>query len=569
MAETDDYFSTPEAASRLDLIRHLIENSELVPLVRGPSGSGKTLLASRLQALAPENWMVCHFSADSMMQPERLLAHIARCSGLSDAPGNVLNRLVERFEVLRSRGQVPVLLVDDVQSLPPTSLITLLRLYERQVGGAPLVSLVLFANEQIDMLLSTPQLQIMSPQAIQAIDLPPLTREEASRFMDFLLRSEGLPDSLRLDESKLTRIFRETQGIPGVLAAAILNAVGEEHESPAAPNRRLSPPVLFGGISTLVVLGLLLIFQGPINRLFQPEAPAPVAKTPPVDGKQTRESQQRQPVANKPDAPPGEAPMRVERPSVAAQKSVQPPVLPSEPTVAQVPQAKLAEASTPASPPQSEPAVVKGGETVPVPSVLPAGSGVKEQPPAAVSAGETQPQQKKAQAVTSSVPPQVVAGTAETKPQKLALEAPETVEKAAPAAAEKPVAEAPKTAVPAKVAQMSPPTAEPVKTEQKAETKPVDGHMRSREWLLSQAPDQYTIQLLAVENIESIQAYIKHHALAEDAFSLQITRNGKTWYPLLWRVFPNKSAATEAIKQLPEEIRKSGAWVRSFASLQK
>ena len=130
MAETDDYFSTPEAASRLDLIRHLIENSELVPLVRGPSGSGKTLLASRLQALAPENWMVCHFSADSMMQPERLLAHIARCSGLSDAQGNILNRLVERFEVLRNRGQVPVLLVDDVQSLPPTSLITLLRLYD-------------------------------------------------------------------------------------------------------------------------------------------------------------------------------------------------------------------------------------------------------------------------------------------------------------------------------------------------------------------------------------------------------------------------------------------------------
>jgi septal ring-binding cell division protein DamX len=72
-----------------------------------------------------------------------------------------------------------------------------------------------------------------------------------------------------------------------------------------------------------------------------------------------------------------------------------------------------------------------------------------------------------------------------------------------------------------------------------------------------------------VENLESIQAYIKHHALASEAFTLQITRKGKPWYPLLWRVFPNKAAATAAISQLPPEVRKSGAWARSFASLQK
>ena len=81
------------------------------------------------------------------MQPERLLTQIARCYGLPDAKDENLQRLEERFKMLRNRGTVPVLLIDDAQELPPTSLITLLRLYERQAGGAPLVSLVLFAND--------------------------------------------------------------------------------------------------------------------------------------------------------------------------------------------------------------------------------------------------------------------------------------------------------------------------------------------------------------------------------------------------------------------------------------
>ena len=52
MSDKEDIFSTPESEARLDLIKHLIENSELVPLVRGLPGIGKSLLASRLQALS-------------------------------------------------------------------------------------------------------------------------------------------------------------------------------------------------------------------------------------------------------------------------------------------------------------------------------------------------------------------------------------------------------------------------------------------------------------------------------------------------------------------------------------
>jgi DamX protein len=568
LAESDDYFSTPEAASRLDLIRHLIENSELVPLVRGPSGIGKTVLASRVQALAPENWMVCHFSADSMMQPERLLAHIARCSGLPDASGDNLARLIERFELLRTRGYVPVLLVDDVQALPPTSLITLLRLYERQVSGAPLVSLVLFANEEIDMLLSTPQLQIMSPQAIQAIDLPPLTRAEANSFMRFLLHAEGLSERLSLDESKMNRIYRETLGIPGPLASAILDAVGEERESPSSPGRRLSRRMVYGGTSAAVVLALLLIFQGPINRLFQPGERKTVSDEPVADSPMTG-STERLAKPEKGMPPVGMLANREEKPVELVKRSLQAISTPTDEVVPETPVILKASSDVAAHVQQTAKHLAPGnaGEAVPEQTAAENAPGEKVGETSAVSSIESKSESVDgagAEGALLSQPAKTKSAATLTRQIKDAKD----IVKDAP-----PPESKPDTNV---VAPIEPPPAKqppqlpkpPEHLAKPAET-PQKELLRSHEWLLSQAPETYTIQLLAVENIESIQSYIKHHPLAKEAFALQIRRKGKPWYPLLWRVFPDKSAALEALKSLPPEIRKGGAWTRSFASLQK
>lgn len=561
MAETDEYFSTPEAAARHDLIRHLIENSELVPLVRGPSGIGKSLLASRLQALAPDNWLICHFSADSMMQPERLLAHIARCSGLSDGPGDNLARLVERFGVLRKRGNVPVLLVDDVQSLPPTSLITLLRLYERQVDGAPLVSLVLFANEQIDMLLSTPQLQIMSPQAIQVIDLPPLTRDEARGFMIFLFRSEGLEERFMLDESKLSRIYRETQGVPGPLAKAILDAVGEEGETPLASKSRLNSPVVFGSISMAILIVLLLLFQGPINRLFETGDRSTEFKAPEVAGSGISGQVER---GTKRTENPSEVVAESHTPSVGQAKiPVAAPSLPTDKAVSEVTQPEYVERATTMVEPLPMPE--KASDSTPVlpdkadialepnPSVLespgPDGGDAMQQSDG--DAGETERASEAPLSVLDESGTSQVTDTMETVVDAAPEEKPVDIEKNKPAEA----APATQTNLAATIEEPS-----------GSESLPLS---RSREWLLSQPPESYTIQLLAVQNISSIQAYINHHSLSDGAFTYKSSRNGKPWYPLLWGIYQDKTAAVEAMRHLPPDIRKGGPWVRSFASLQK
>ena len=537
LSDTEEIFTTPESEARLDLIRHLIENSELVPLVRGVSGIGKSLLASRLQAGAPSNWAVCHFGADSMMQPERLLTQIARCYGLPDAKDENLQRLEERFKMLRNRGTVPVLLIDDAQELPPTSLITLLRLYERQAGGAPLVSLVLFANEQIDMLLSTPQLQIMSPKSIQVIDLPPLTREEADAFMQHLLQAEGLDQRLALDSNRLTRIHRETGGAPGQMARAILEGVGESGSVSMAAMKGVHP-MIWGLMALGIMLLLLAAFQESVVRMISVESPPAN-----VVAKET----------------PGSAE-----------------------TLSGTLASTQTEPETPIQPMPLEP-VSTGSIPEPIPS-----SSIAERPPASDQVETEMTPGGAAPASTEETAGATVADGLVSPPETLAGLQP-AEDTATSSANEIPPVPAPVVAEPAVEAEqgdaampMPDPLPDPVQTpipevtvavpevKAPAATEPSDERasiLKSPEWLAQQAPENHTVQLLAVENIDSIHDVIVKHNLQGKAFTVRTERKGRAWYPLLWGNFADRKEAETALKGLDPKLQRGGVWIRTISSL--
>ncbi|MCM8920331.1 MAG: AAA family ATPase [Candidatus Thiodiazotropha sp.] len=568
MSDAYDYFTTTEVSARLDLVRHLIENSELVPLVRGPSGIGKTLLASRLQQLSPDNWSVCHFSADPTMQPERLLAYIARCSGLPDIAGELLQRLVDRFEVLRKRGRIPVLLVDDAQMLPPTSLMTLLRLFERQVDGVRLVSIVLFADEQIDLLLSTPQLQVMSPQAIQVIDLPPMTRQEATPFMFFLLNNEGLTEKLALDEVKLSRIYKETKGNPGLLATAILNAVGEdgqqEEQSPLFSGYRKQ--LLVGGVPLLVLILGLLFFQGPINSLFEADSvnvsdqvdesmveplPEPgaitqsdnrgadliVVDSPPplLTGDDVAQDEVVKPVSESIILAQESEKLEVESPAVQPGEDEQTP-LPSQVKVALPATEGLAQSDK-----TSQSTGILSDTAAGLESTLHEG---QVEPDAKVAINvETEQVQKESSAKSSEVKTNV---------------GQELIEKEVP--------------VEMQAITERDSIAQKTSSDKILEkTTPTNTGEQDKEldWIVSRPPESFTLQLIAVENVDSLQVFIDRNRLGDEAYTFKTTRNGAPWYALLWGVYPDRNKAEEAVASLPSAVRKGGVWVRSFASLQQ
>ncbi|MCG8103701.1 MAG: AAA family ATPase [Candidatus Thiodiazotropha endolucinida] len=564
MSDANDFFSTSEVSARLDLVRHLIENSELVPLVRGPSGIGKTLLATRLQQLAPNNWSVCHFDADPTMQPERLLATIARCSGLPDIAGELLQRLVDRFGILRKRGRIPVLLVDDAHMLPPTSLITLLRLFERQLDGVRLVSIVLFADEQIDLLLSTPQLQVMSPQAIQVIDLPVMTRQEAAAYMQFLLKNEGLSENLALDDVKLNRIYRETRGNPGLLASAILNAVGENgnDEREGSFLSGYKKQLLIGGLPLLIVV---LLFIWLISSLIEPESEAPPARQ--VENRieplpapaALPQSQIQMPEVTQTEAAPAPvvesaAAQNLDAKSQAPEKTIE--SIDESVTTAKldvVTDSVVENSASPSAVPVLEESTASENR-----DEFAAVQGIKETPAEIEVESE--------QLAKSDQP--IVADMVETSDMQ---QQPETPGRQPVAEINsQPVAEGRITdnGVESKTSAETPIAAVEEMVEPSGSAEEAGGDTAAI-WVMSRSPDNYTLQLIAVENLASLQRYIDSNSLTGKTHTLQMTRNGKPLYALLWGEFPDRVSAQKAVSALPSRVQKTGVWARSFASLKQ
>lgn len=273
LTKRDDYFASPELSQRADLLRHLTENSNLIPLIKGAEGMGKSTFIQNLLDLAPENWIPVKVNADVMLQPDALLAHLAGLFDQNDRSERLLDNLVSYFEDLRKDGFLPVIIVDDAHLLPEASVIALLRLHERSTDDCPLAQILLFAEPEIDELLKTPQLRVMNLQSLQLLDMPEFTLEQTGLFLEHLLSSEDTSFLDSLTDSHIEMVYSETGGSPGLIrehAKGLIESTNKEEKIEAQPSKAPSATIIWGGAVIVIVL-LMLIFQDDINGLFSGE----------------------------------------------------------------------------------------------------------------------------------------------------------------------------------------------------------------------------------------------------------------------------------------------------------
>lgn len=86
----------------------------------------------------------------------------------------------------------------------------------------------------------------------------------------------------------------------------------------------------------------------------------------------------------------------------------------------------------------------------------------------------------------------------------------------------------------------------------------------TKNWLSSQNPEYYTLQLFSTENEKFIKKHIAQNDLSDKADYFRT--NGST-YALVYGAYPTKDAAEQAIKQLPRQLIAGKPWIRSFKSI--
>ena len=167
----------------------------------------------------------------------------------------------------------------------------------------------------------------------------------------------------------------------------------------------------------------------------------------------------------------------------------------------------------------------------------------------------------------AKIPAVVTADTPKPTPQMTpapkAEEAVPEVRQSAETRTPSPVAEQPTTLAKAPPQPVEQPAAPP-----KAAAK----HTIYREsWLLDQEASYYTLQVLGVRNEESLLNFIKVHKLLQNqnVAYYKTVYKGKQWYPLLYGVYPSKSEAAAAVKELPDKIQQSVPWIRKLSAVQR
>lgn len=89
------------------------------------------------------------------------------------------------------------------------------------------------------------------------------------------------------------------------------------------------------------------------------------------------------------------------------------------------------------------------------------------------------------------------------------------------------------------------------------------------EWVASQEPAYYTLQLASSTNKQLIAKYYAENNLDGKAGYYRSRREGEEWYALVYGAYPSVQDAKEAIDTLPDDLKKWSPWVRNIKSIHR
>lgn len=225
-------YPEPSQTEALTTLRVALDQGEGFIKVVGEVGLGKTLLCRTLleELKAP---FVTAWMPDPHLAPGTLRSALARDLGieLKSRPSQqeIHERLQTELTVMAAKGQRPVLLIDEAQALPASTLETVRLLTNLETEQRKLLQVVLFGQPELDRRLAMPQFRQLRQRITYSCRLEPLDRQGVADYIAHRLERAG-GNSRMFSPRAVSRIARASRGVPrliNVLAdKALLSAWG-------------------------------------------------------------------------------------------------------------------------------------------------------------------------------------------------------------------------------------------------------------------------------------------------------------------------------------------------------
>lgn len=538
-----DLFLTREILQRIELVRHLLENTLIVPLLVGPEGAGKSTLIDYLDEHAPSHWLALDLDAARIGEKEPLIALLGEQLGLGNGVDSE-EALAQRLDGIVRQARMPVVLVDNAHCLREESLALLLRLADRKAGGHALLKIVLFSEDDLADLLNLPSFSRLADTRFQRMEMPRFSFGQAQAFVRARYSDSGqrVPAGLSFE-----KLYAVSGGWPGEMiqrADTFLKLSDQPGVVRSPPSRRRWPWLLGGALA--VLLGTLLWFQDELNEFVTADS-----SMPPRAG---REERPRERLDNGHETALPREPASVPTPLEAkADRIVEIPVAEesatgsgeASPAIEEPPAGTDAPASSheePAEPPRDIVDLLLAEDPGDKPAEAESPSSILEplQPP--LTEGSSEPKatgRKEPSRHMSSVEPANQhrpadsRGRAESRSEPISKPAHKPTRKVVP------------------------------KPERKPASKP-----KARRWLDSAPPGYYTLQLMGASRRPDIHRLALRFGLDPSRLHIVRTeRKGRPWYVVVRGLYRNSPAARKALRELPAALRKQGVWPRRVDGL--
>lgn len=208
------FFTTPELQHRLDLVKHLLEFSQQILLVKGLPKVGKTAFCQHLMAMSDAEWINYRIEATEKIGPDALVkAMLHEHKDMLEESSETIAALNSYLEYCNLNARLPVLFVDNVDNLNQATLRFIFQLMEFREQNT-FIRVVLIGQETFLQRLNEVAEELSNAGLIHSITIPAFNSEQTAAYLRHRISVCGGREDI-FSEKEVTRIHKVAAGIAG------------------------------------------------------------------------------------------------------------------------------------------------------------------------------------------------------------------------------------------------------------------------------------------------------------------------------------------------------------------
>jgi general secretion pathway protein A len=210
------FFSSKGHRRAMAYLVYGVHQAEGFMVITGEIGAGKTMLVRTLARQLESQNVVMAQVVSTQLEADDLLRMVAAGFGLphESSKAALLTRLEQFLLSTHRQGKRALLMVDEAQNLPASSVEELRMLSNFTSGEKPLLQSFMLGQPEFRRILQSPAMEQLRQRVIASCHLGPMDRAETELYITHRLQTVGWKGDPSFSEDAFVAIYQHTGGIP-------------------------------------------------------------------------------------------------------------------------------------------------------------------------------------------------------------------------------------------------------------------------------------------------------------------------------------------------------------------